>query len=108
MDGVTFRKETAGLYSLIRGGQRIGSTATHPRVFPRHWSATIGSGPGQIQGVGKTRAAAVADALDREERRRDLCARTFIHEPHDWTLRRPKSRGGNLTVRCPGRPAGTV
>lgn len=39
---VTLQKLDVGLYAILRNGERIGTTATHPRVFPRHWWASEG------------------------------------------------------------------
>lgn len=61
MTTITYTKHAPGLYDIVRNGRKIGRTATHPRVFPRHWWATIGD----VTATGKTRAEAVARAVER-------------------------------------------
>ena len=69
MSGIQLRKESAGFYSILRDGERIGATATHPRVFPRHWWATVGQQESGVSATGKTRAEAVANVLAAEAAR---------------------------------------
>ena len=70
-DDIRFRKESPGYYTILRDGERIGATATHPRVFPRHWWAKIGEGTDAITGTGRTRGEALVDAFAKQRQREE-------------------------------------